>query len=147
MRQTVEIEKNLVQLVSEAKAFYRSCQNLELVLYLVYQRKTVNGVYKEYPIEDYHIPMMHWAMWQNSKRKVVMDWAVVSQQLDKANASLDERLQHMQIHMRMLQFTALAKNLQVELRQAYILQNHLLYMLDMEHFSINDFKRMTYFSN
>lgn len=135
-----KIEKEYLQLISEALSFYKECLQYKFVLNLVYVKSplSLRNIGVKYKHADFHMPYITWAYWRGGYRVTVVDWNIVSAELDKANATLDERLLHMRVHMAMVDFKVRSKNIAERLRSAHKLKIELENMLAQENFEYRD---------
>lgn len=133
-----KIEDDFILLCTEAKDFYNSIKKLKLVTRVAYQAVPIK--YKNicnYPRSKSHIPYMFWAYYGSKNRDPIFDWEIISSKLDEANASFDERLLHIQIHLMMVNFWKKGRRLAECLRTAHILNNEMKKVMKYEHINKN----------
>lgn len=132
------IESDFSNLCDEARDFYNEIRKLKLVVRITYQTTPIK--YKNicnYHPTELHIPYMFWTYYGSKNRDVIFDWKLISRQLDKANASLDERLLHIKIHLMMLSFWKRGRRLAECLRTAHILNNEMKKAIKYERINKN----------
>jgi len=123
------IEGEVYRLVSEAKQFVQSARRMGLVRRVAYRATPINhAALPAYPNKDFHVPSICWAEYIGKQRKDFTDWATIVAQLDAANASYDERLLHMRVHLAMRQYHDEVKRMLEQLKSDYAFLNELEFM-------------------
>lgn len=120
------LEAGIYCLVREAKQFVQSARQMGLVRRVAYRSVPVNhAILPAYPGRDFHVPNICWAEYIGKQRKDITDWATIARQLDAANASYDERLLHMRVHLTMRQYHDEGKRMLEQLKSNYAFLNEL----------------------
>ncbi|OAM43426.1 hypothetical protein A7Q00_05860 [Eikenella halliae] len=127
--EVAELEAGIYRLVREAKQFVRSARQMGLVRRVAYRSTPVShAVLPAYPGKDFHVPNICWAEYIGKQRKDITDWGTIAVQLDAANASYDERLLHMRVHLAMRQYHDEGKRMLEQLKSDYALLGELEFM-------------------
>ncbi len=134
----------LSNLVTEAKGYYRECMRYRFVMRIMYQQSPIS--YKGMPklnTDTLHIPIMNFTSTQYEgraviKRQVVFSWEGVSDALDKANASLDERLLHMRVYYAFKDFYCRSRGIAQELSSLYNSKAYFEKMIEYERMALHN---------
>lgn len=125
-----ETEEAVLQLVRDARQFVEQSRKMGLVRRLIYRTIPVRTgrVVPSYPLRDFNVPSVCWAEYEGKQRRDIIDWSLVAAHLDAANASYDERLLHMRVHLAMKLYHSEGRRLQEKLKAAYALADEMVRM-------------------
>lgn len=130
-------EKAVYELVANARHFLEQSRQMGLVRRLVYRTIAVaHPNLPEYPRKEFHIPSICWAEYEGKKRTDITDWAKIAVYLDKANASYDERLLHIRVHLTMRQFHSEGRRLYEILKTDYALVQEIQQMSESQNIPV-----------
>lgn len=87
-------QNKLAQLSLEMDLFLELCRQKDFVFSVIKLEKRIQ--YAVNPLYSFTLPLMLFAFYENRQRKDIFEWNKVAQELDKRNASFDERIRHIQ---------------------------------------------------
>ena len=133
-----ETEEAVLQLVRSARQFVEQSRKMNLVRRVAYRTLPVRIRQNvlPYPLWKFNVPNICWAEYEGKMRKDIIDWDMVAVLLDKANASYDERLLHMRIHLVMKHYHLEGRRLQEKLKAAYVLADEMVRMAQSQNIPV-----------
>ena len=133
-----ETEEAVLQLVRSARQFVEQSRKMNLVRRVAYRTLPVRigRNVLPYPLREFNVPNICWAEYEGKLRKDITDWDMVAAYLDTANASYDERLLHMRIHLAMKRYHLEGRRLQEKLKAAYVLADEMMGMAQSQNIPV-----------
>ena len=133
-----ETEEAVLQWVKEARQFVEQSRKMGLVRRLAYRTIPVRigRAALPYPQREFNVPNICWAEYEGKQRRDITDLDTVAVYLDAANASYDERLLHMRVHLAMKRYHSEGRRLQEKLKAAYALADEMAKMAQSQNIPI-----------
>lgn len=134
-----KIETELLSLVQEVEVWRNQIKEFAFVYKIVNTTQNINiaGYTQKYERVLFNIPKLCWAQsikvpGKKTARKIITEWEFISDALDRANASLDERQIHIHTFMLMHWFNSRGRVLRERLLQETHKQKQLDSLLSTE---------------